>query len=172
MNIILLGYMTSGKSVIGKKIAKILNWQFIDLDDVISKNEGESISDIFKNKGEIYFRKVESKYLQEVINEAHHTIISLGGGTPCYSNNMNLIKNVAGVTSIYLDVSVPELAKRLYKHKLERPLVAHITSLDEMTEFVGKHIFERILFYNQADLKVDANYSINNTVEKIMIELF
>ena len=164
--------MASGKSIIGKKIANLLNWQFVDLDDVISKKEGQSISDIFKNRGEIYFRKVESKYLQELIKKAHHTIISLGGGTPCYGNNMDLIKNTTGVKSIYLDVSIPELAKRLFTDKSQRPLVAHLTNLEDMTEFVGKHIFERIQFYNQADLKINANHSIDETVEKIMLELF
>ena len=85
---------------------------------------------------------------------------------------MNLIKNTRGVTSIYLDVNIPELSNRLYKDKAQRPLVTHITSLEDMTEFVGKHIFERIQFYNQADLKINANSSTNETVESIMLELF
>lgn len=172
MNIILLGYMASGKSIIGKKIAKILNWQFIDLDDVISKNEDKSINDIFKNEGEIYFRKIESKYLQRTLKQADQTIISLGGGTPCYGNNMNLISKTKNITSIYLNVSIPELTNRLFKEKEHRPLVAHIFSIEDMTEFVGKHIFERIAFYNQADLLIDVNDSSDKTVENILLKLF
>lgn len=164
--------MASGKSIIGKKAAKILNWQFVDLDDIISKNEGRSISDIFKNKGEIYFRKIESKYLHETLENADQTVIALGGGTPCYGNNMNLISETKNATSIYLNVAIPELAKRLFKDKEHRPLVAHLSSIEDMTEFVGKHIFERIAFYNQANLIIDANKSIDKTLEDILLKLF
>ena len=91
MKIVLLGYMASGKSNIGKKLSKKLSMSFIDLDDYIIEKEKMTISDIFKAKGEIYFRLIENKYLKEILLEKKDFILSLGGGTPCYANNMEEI---------------------------------------------------------------------------------
>ena len=172
MNIILLGYMASGKSLIGQKLADKLNWEFIDLDSVISVKEDMSVSDIFKSRGELYFRKVESKYLEETLLKHDECVLALGGGTPCYGNNMTLINNMENTTSIYLNVAIPELTKRLFREKDSRPLVAHISNINEMTEFVGKHIFERLQFYNQANLRINANLDLDEIVEAIVLELF
>ncbi|SFN85385.1 shikimate kinase [Bizionia echini] len=170
MNIILLGYMTSGKSVIGKKLSQILKKPFQDLDDYIEKKEGKTISDIFTTKGEIYFRKVEAMHLESFLQQ-NNMILSLGGGTPCYGNNMNLIKQQLNTQSIYLNVSVAELSKRLYLNKENRPLVAHLQSEDAVAEFVGKHIFERVNFYNQADIIVNANNSPEKIIDDILLKL-
>ena len=164
--------MASGKSVVGQKLSKVLNWQFIDLDDVISSNEDMTITDIFKNKGEIYFRKVESKYLKETLINSDKSIIALGGGTPCYGNNMSVIHENLKGQSIYLKVSIPELSKRLFNDKANRPLVAHILSLEDMTEFVGKHLFERLAYYNDADVTINADTDFDLVVETILLELF
>ena len=88
MKIVLIGYMASGKSTIGKILAKELNLSFIDLDHYISDREQMSIPEIFNQKGEIYFRKIETKCLLEVLEKEQEFILSLGGGTPCYGNNM------------------------------------------------------------------------------------
>ncbi|MCL4137402.1 UNVERIFIED_CONTAM: hypothetical protein GTU68_026081 [Idotea baltica] len=114
MKIVLLGYMASGKSSIGKKLSKRLAMNFIDLDDYIIEKEKLSISEIFETKGEIYFRLIENRYLKEILQNNHNFILSLGGGTPCYANNMELI-NKENVTSIYLQGSVSTMVKRLIK---------------------------------------------------------
>ena len=88
MKIVLLGYMASGKSTIGKQLSKKLSVQFLDLDDYISEKEQMSISEIFDKKGEVYFRLIEHKYLKAVLEKEEDFILSLGGGTPCYANNM------------------------------------------------------------------------------------
>ncbi|MDD3723627.1 MAG: shikimate kinase, partial [Lutibacter sp.] len=93
MKIVLLGYMASGKSAVGRILSEKLNIQFIDLDSFIEEKEQLSISEIFETKGEIYFRKIEGIYLQELLNSKESTVISLGGGTPCYGNNIDLIEN-------------------------------------------------------------------------------
>ena len=93
MKIVLSGYMASGKSAVGQQLSDKLNIKFIDLDFYIETGEAASITSIFKTKGEIYFRKKESEYLQELLDLNNDCIISLGGGTPCYGNNMELIKN-------------------------------------------------------------------------------
>lgn len=170
MNIILLGYMTSGKTVIGQKLGQILKKPFQDLDDYIENMEDMTISDIFKTKGEIYFRKIEGKHLENFLQQKN-MVMSLGGGTPCYGNNMEIIKQQSNTKSIYLNVSVAELGKRLYINKANRPLVKHLDSLEETTEFVGKHIFERLNFYNQADISINANKSPEVIVADILSKL-
>lgn len=85
MNIVLIGYMGCGKSSIGKSLAKKLRKKYLDLDDYIENREGKTVYDIFKNDGEIYFRKKETIYLKELIENRDNIIISLGGGTPCFS---------------------------------------------------------------------------------------
>ena len=92
MKIVLLGYMASGKSSIGKKLAKILNVPFVDLDDLISEKEKLSIPEIFKTKGEIYFRKKEIENLENFFQKDKF-VLAVGGGTPCYGNNMDLIND-------------------------------------------------------------------------------
>jgi shikimate kinase len=172
MNIILIGYMASGKSLIGQKLRDVLGMPFIDFDSYIEQKENATINDIFDNKGEIYFRKNESIYLKELLHVTKNSIISLGGGTPCYANNMDLIRNQENSKSIYLYVTVNELSKRLFADRNKRPLVRFISSENEMTEFVGKHLFERTSFYNQADITIKANGIPSEIVEKIILELF
>ncbi|WP_298777613.1 shikimate kinase [uncultured Polaribacter sp.] len=156
MKIVLLGYMASGKSSIGKLLAKKLNYQFIDLDDYIIEKEKMTISEIFKVKGEIYFRNIENKYLKEVILKGEKYILALGGGTPCYANNMEVINSSKDSVSIYLQGSTSTMIKRLIKKKSKRPLIASLGD-DKIPEFVAKHLFERRPFYEQAKhtIKID-----------------
>lgn len=173
MNIILIGYMASGKSTVGLCLAKKINFSFIDLDQYIEKKENMAISDIFLSRGEIYFRKIETKYLEELLSSKLNTVISLGGGTPCYGNNMNMIVNTEEATSIYLKATLKTLVERLIKEKDERPLIAHLNTEDELLEFVGKHLFERSNFYSQAKKTVNIDTKdIEEVVEEIIIGLF
>ncbi|NNC51131.1 MAG: shikimate kinase [Flaviramulus sp.] len=173
MILVLIGYMASGKSTIGNKLAKKLNYKFIDLDDYIKKKENLSVADIFKSKGEIYFRKQESHYLNELLQTKGNMILSVGGGTPCYSNNMELILQSRFVRSIYLKASISTLVKNLTKNKNERPLIAHLKTDESLTEFIGKHLFERISYYSQAEIQIitDAK-SKKEIVEEIVLNLF
>ena len=166
MKIVLLGYMASGKSTIGREISKKLDMKFIDLDDYISKREKRSISEIFKVEGEIYFRKIESSYLGEILNSKDSFILSLGGGTPCYSNNMEVILN-SEASSIYVKVDIKTLASRLTTEKNKRPLVADLED-DKLLEFVAKHLFERRFFYEQASITV---HTEDKSIEEIITEI-
>ena len=166
MKIVLLGYMASGKSTIGREISKKLDMKFIDLDDYISKREKSSISEIFKVKGEIYFRRIESLYLSEILNSKDNFILSLGGGTPCYSNNMDLIMNSEAV-SIYIKAGIKTLVSRLTAEKNKRPLVAELED-DKLVEFVAKHLFERRFFYEQASMTVNTE---DKSTEEITTEI-
>lgn len=163
MKIILLGYMGSGKTTIGKKLAKKLYLPFFDLDQYIESREGTSIPEIFKNKGEIYFRKIEHTYLQEFLQGNEEYILSLGGGTPCYAGNMDIILNQEGVKSIYLQANVPTIKERISKNKHKRPLIASLSD-EKLTEFIAKHLFERRNFYEQAHHTIPVNGKDVNTI--------
>ena len=164
MKIVLLGYMASGKSSIGKKLAKMLSMKFLDLDDYIIEKEGMSISKIFKDKGEIYFRKIENKYLKEALTKKEDFILALGGGTPCYGNNMDEV-NKNETISIYLQGSNLTMTKRLIKKKAKRPLIASLCD-DKIPEFVAKHLFERRFFYEKAKMTIKIDDKTKKEVAK------
>lgn len=168
MIVILIGYMASGKSSLGKLLSKKLNYQFIDLDHFIEEKENMSVSEIFKTKGEIYFRKLESVYLKNIIEDSNNLILSVGGGTPCYSGNMDTILKAKNVKSIYLKASLESLVKRLNRNKSKRPLIAHIETDALLNEFIGKHLFERSQYYELADIKITTD---NKTKKEIVKEL-
>jgi shikimate kinase len=149
MKIVLLGYMGSGKSTIGKLLAKNLKLRFLDLDSCIEDAEEATISTIFKEKGEVYFRKKEALTLREIISKEEGIVLSIGGGTPCYASNMDAISEMTA-NGIYLQVGLTELVERLKSEKSDRPLIADIPN-KELPEFIGKHLFERSFFYNQAN---------------------
>jgi len=170
--IILMGYMGSGKSTIGLLLAKHLNFDFVDLDQYISEKEVSTVPEIFKSKGEIYFRKKESLYLNEVL-QFDNVVIALGGGTPCYAGNMALVASQAGVMSLYLKASIGLLAGRLWSERERRPLISHIDKKEELVEFIGKHLFERSQFYNLADVVVSIDgRNLDEIVEIIDKHLF
>lgn len=149
VRIILLGYMGSGKTTIGKTLSKKMNLPFYDLDRYIEAEEEKTIATIFKDKGEIYFRKMEHKYLKEFMQLSNEYVLSLGGGTPCYSGNMEFIMNQKDVKLVYLKASAPTLRQRISKNQQQRPLVAPLSD-EKMTEFIAKHLFERGQFYEKA----------------------
>ena len=154
MIISLIGYMGSGKSHISKVLSQKLQLKLIDLDKEISLKNNLSIPEIFKQKGEIYFRKQERALLEEVLATSENCILSLGGGTPAYYNNMELITNSS--ESIFLRTSVKTLTERLLKQKQKRPLIA-LQKDEDLPEFIAKHLFERNLYYSQAKYTVDTD---------------
>ncbi|MGB5464082.1 MAG: shikimate kinase [Aureibaculum sp.] len=153
MKIVLLGYMASGKSTIGKKLAKKLNLPFKDLDELISEKEVSSIPEIFKNKGEIYFRKIEAEILHSFLQTENKFVLAVGGGTPCYGDNMDLINENS--ISVYLNASIKTIYNNLskVKNKDKRPLVSKVNP-EDLQEFIAKHLFERRPFYEKASLIV------------------
>ena len=158
--------MGSGKTTIGKLVAKRLKINFLDLDDYIEKAEGKKIARIFSEKGELYFRKQEYFYLNEILSSDSNFLLSTGGGTPCYGANMNAITD-ATRNSVYLKVSLDELVRRLSTEKAQRPLIKDIANA-ELTEFIGKHLFERSFYYNQANITMSSK---EKTPEEVANEL-
>lgn len=154
MLIVLLGYMGSGKSTVGKALAGELDLDFIDFDTYLEEHLGQSIPEVFNTRGELYFRKAEHRLLKELLASAPEAVLSLGGGTPCYAGNMDLILQHTSRVC-YLQLSVGALAKRLEGEKEGRPMIAHLSS-EELPEFIGKHLFERAPFYAQAPYTIIA----------------
>jgi shikimate kinase len=148
-NIILVGMMSSGKSTLGKKLARLLGYRFVDLDKLIENSEGMAISSIFSSKGEDYFRQVESRLLKEILPD-HSVVLATGGGTPCFFDNMDYINKIG--VSVFLDIPADELALRIEKHgKDDRPILSGAESL--VTEIDSK-IAQRRPFYALADVTV------------------
>ncbi|WP_396171368.1 shikimate kinase [Flavobacterium sp.] len=150
--IILLGYMGCGKSTIANRLSKITNIPFVDLDKSIEERTNLSINEIFQKHGEIYFRKLERQFFVELLDSPEDLIIGLGGGTPCYANNHELLQG-KNILSVYLKASVDTLFERLVTNKSKRPIIANKTD-EELKEFIAIHLFERSYYYNQAQHKV------------------
>lgn len=140
--------MGCGKSYIGRTIAPILGYDNIDMDKAIEANMQLSISEIFEQKGEAYFRQLEHEYI-ESLNIDYNLIISTGGGAPCFNNNMELM-NSKGIT-IYINRSKEKILEQLKKGMYKRPLLQGLTEA-ELSDFYDKKLAERIDFYNQAQI--------------------
>jgi len=110
--IILLGYMGSGKSVVGKALANRLQNNFIDLDHYIEVQQNTSISALFKDSGPIQFRKIEAKAIREICSNHKDTVLAAGGGTPCYGDTMPFLMEHPNIVTIYLKASVKTLNER------------------------------------------------------------
>lgn len=147
MRVFLVGYMGSGKTSLGKKLAYNLKHEFIDLDASIEEQEGRSISQIFETDGEEYFRKIERLYLHRILN-MEGVVISTGGGTPCHFDNMEQMNEYG--TTIYINTDPKVLINRLKTAKDFRPLIAGKTE-DELTDFVFQSLRDRTPFYTKAN---------------------
>ncbi len=167
MQIFLLGFMGSGKSTIGKILAKNLGYDFLDLDAEIERIEKRSIEHIFKNEGETYFRKVESKALNS-LKKTKHRVVSLGGGTPCYSNNMFIISSLG--TPVYIQTSQDRLVDNLSKDQNTRPLLKGLNKV-RLKSKIASMLRARTKFYNKANYRVRNNGTAKEIAERIQNKL-
>lgn len=163
--IVLIGFMGSGKTTMGKRLANRLNIPFIDLDEAIVEQEGEDITTIFETKGEAYFREIEHQKLKEILALPNQIVLSTGGGTPCFHNNMKLINKKS--TSVYLKYSDAFLSSRLIASKTSRPLLANYTNT-ELKLFIKQLLSKRESFYNESNFVVN---EINVKVDDILKSL-
>lgn len=171
MKIFLCGYMGSGKSLVAHYLSLKSGFPKIDLDDQISLITEKTISEIFDLKGELFFRKLESKVLEDILEEQKSLIVALGGGTPTYGNNIQLIKSYKDARMIYLKASVNCLTERLYGEMDQRPLISHLHSKIDLEDFIKKHLFERSFYYNQADIIVDVDKKAPKEITQEILRL-
>lgn len=141
--------MGCGKSNIGRRIYNELPIEWLDLDDQICEAEGQKIPKIFETKGEHYFRKRERDILRDTLrNNDKPLILSVGGGVPCFYDNMDMLLKHSHV--IYLQASAIWLSNRVFG-KSKRPLVRKYKTIDDLITFVTKHLKEREIHYKRAD---------------------
>ena len=159
--IILIGYMGAGKTTIGKALSKRLGLMFYDLDWYIESRMHKTIAQIFADNGEEGFREMEYNMLHEVA-EFENVIVSCGGGTPCFFDNMDYL-NAQGET-IYLQAAPEVLAKHLKMGKVVRPLIVGKTD-EELLAYISESLEKREPYYSRA--KHILNVDLLNTVEKV-----
>ena len=168
MKIFLIGFMGSGKTYWGQLLSDRLELPFFDLDAVIVRTEQKSISDIFTEKGEEYFRYKEKEVLEELVKDHNKFIVSCGGGTPCFFNNILFMKKEGKV--VWLNTSVEILKKRLVKERMSRPLVRAVGDA-ELESFIVRKLGERKMYYSQADVIVEEeNIDLHSLIENIKHE--
>jgi shikimate kinase len=166
--IILIGFAGAGKSTIGKKLASRIGWDFIDLDDAFEKKYCMKISDFFLKYEEKNFRQCEHLLLKQYLN-IKETVLSTGGGTPCFFNNIDLITQ-SGLT-IYIKMSPASLFNRLINAKKTRPFIQHKTS-EEIQKYIDKTLSKREQFYNQATLHIKGeDINMQNLIDRIKLHL-
>jgi shikimate kinase len=143
MLLFLIGFMGSGKSTLGKRLAKKLGYEFIDMDELLEEREGLSVSEIFSKKGEKYFRSLENELIRS-FDKQKKTVIATGGGAPCHDDNMKLM-NEKGIT-VYLKMSPGGLASRLENAKHLRPLIANLKT-EDLQDYISDKLKEREEYY-------------------------
>lgn len=150
--IYLIGFMGSGKSTLGRKLANKLNKSFFDLDTEIEKQEGKTIAAIFEQHSEVYFRKLEKELLHKISVENNDFVMALGGGTPCFYDNIDFV-NKNGQT-IYLKCNSEALLSRLMNTKSERPLIKEKTE-NQLTNFIEEKLAQREKYYAKSKVVID-----------------
>ena len=145
----LIGLPGSGKTTVGRVLSAKSGFPFIDLDDLIVEKEGQSIYEVFEEKGEEYFRKIEAECLGNLLAKQVKAIISVGGGTPCYHNNLQKMKQAGSVC--YLQVSWQQLASRASLDNNKRPLFEGLVKQDLAKSLETKFAW-RLPIYEEADL--------------------
>ena len=147
MKYFIVGYMACGKTRRGRVMATELGIRFIDLDSYIADREHRTIPEIFAAEGERGFRKLETRYLQEICELYEDFVLSTGGGAPCFNHNMDYM-NAQGQT-IFLNTDIDTIVERLIRGKHKRPIVSLLND-EDIREFVCRHLQERLPFYTQA----------------------
>jgi shikimate kinase len=168
--IYIIGFMGSGKSTAGKKLAAILGWSFIDLDKKIEEHCGKTIPEIFSEYGEDYFRKIEAEVLKS-LKSYSKSVISTGGGAPCYGNNMEYMLET-GLT-IYLKLSPGQLKSRLAKSTTKRPLIKDLNS-EELQSFIEKKLSFREKWYCRGEIimeGIDTDIDLMNSLVRSRLDI-
>lgn len=167
MRVFLIGFMGSGKTHWGKQLAAKLKIPFFDLDEAIVESEGKEVTEIFANCGEEYFRILEKQTLESLIDDNESLVLSCGGGTPCFFNNIETMKKYGVV--VWLNTHAEIILQRLMKEKSSRPLLKNIAD-EDMKAYIIRKLNERRMYYEQADVTLDNENSItmNEFIQTIL----
>ena len=165
MRLYLIGYMASGKSTIGRKIAKRTELPFFDTDKMVEEAEGATVADIITYAGEEYFREAERRALEQTA-EVENAIISTGGGLPVWGDNQAWIAEQG--MSVYLKRTPEQILSRLSPHGRQKRPKFRGKSDEELLQFMHEHLAEREPIYEKADMVIDCEeVSDEEIVEKL-----
>lgn len=166
----MVGYAGSGKSSMGKRLARRLGIRFVDTDKWVEQNEGASVADIFHYGGEEYFRMAERKCVESLASEGENMVVATGGGLPTWSDNMEWL-NQNGMT-IYLQRSAEQILSRMSAYGRERRPMFRGKSDEELLDFMRAQMAQREVYYSQAHIAVECTpLSDDDAVEVIIKEL-
>lgn len=157
--------MGAGKSYWGKQLAEHFSLPYFDLDEVIVEREDMPVADIFSEKGEEYFRNLESEVLRELTLSNDTFLIACGGGTPCFSDAMDFM-NENGIT-IWLNPSIPVIVERLQRKQYKRPLIQDL-SQEDLLSFTERKLAERQQFYEQSQIIISDDEISLETFDKLI----
>jgi shikimate kinase len=167
MVVFLIGMPACGKTSIGKRLAKKLQFTFLDLDHYLADKENKSVATIFGEQGENFFRELEANYLKEISNTTTNTIISVGGGTPCFHNNLSFMLSTG--TVFYLNTSAETLFQRL-KEDTKRPMFFGLTQ-DQIKEKIKSLLQQREIFYLQAHHTISTSHKSDDAIVEEMSKI-
>ncbi len=167
MRVFLIGFMGSGKTHWGRQLASKLQIPFFDLDELISQGENKTITEIFSESGEEYFRMRERETLSSIIDEYPSVVLSTGGGTPCFFNNIEKMKKYGIV--VWLNTEVEVILQRLMKEKEKRPLIRDIPD-EELKTYIIRKLNKRRMYYELANVVLDneSDISTNAFIQTII----
>ena len=165
MKIFLIGFMGSGKTTIGKRLAQWMGYSFVDTDRFIEMWQDKTIAEIFAQHGESAFREMERNILLYLQN-CDSMVISTGGGMPCHDDNMNLM--LANAKVVYLKMSPQKLAQRLIDSHTERPLIMGKTEA-KLHQYITEELAKREPFYNRANIVIQTEkYSTEEIIQIVV----
>jgi len=162
--IYLIGFMGSGKTTVGRRLAKRIGFDLVDTDRFIEMQQGIAVSEIFAQRGEAHFREMEHNILLE-IQKLDYAVVSTGGGMTCHSGNMDIMRSTGKV--VYLKTSPQTLVRRLLRSRIERPLIKGKTE-NELHQYVVEKLNEREPFYSRAHVIMENE---NFSMEELLWEL-
>jgi len=168
MRLFIIGYKSSGKTTIGKKLAQKLKMEFIDLDHAIEERENRSVPEIYTEIGDTEFRKLEWEVLREIVKK-DNIIVSTGGGAPCHCNNMNLMEKYGDVLYIHLDNDT--LVSRLKHATKDRPIVLNKTD-EELRDYIADLRNRCEHHYTRAKYIIEGkDISVNKIIEALNLKV-
>jgi shikimate kinase len=166
MRIFLIGFMTAGKTTLGRQVAALLDWPFVDLDQRLEEREGRTIAEIFTADGEEAFRLIERQTLESLTESAADMVVACGGGLPCFFDNMDRL-NQLGQT-VYLRLEVEDLLQRIRHERTDRPLVRDLTTV-ELETFVRDLLQQREPYYLKAQFVLQGAQTPQNIIDQLSL---
>ena len=163
----LVGYAGSGKSSLGRRLARAMACRFVDTDKLVEQSVGASIADIFYYEGAEYFRRAERETLESVVSMSGDVVVATGGGLPTWSDNMSWMNDHG--TTVYISRSCEQILSRLTEYGREKRPMVRGKSDEELVIFMRQQMAEREPFYSQAAVRVECDAMSDDAVVEYIV---